>query len=188
MLMDSEKSVLMLINSYLKNRWHTTKINSAYSTWKELIVGVPQGSVLGPLLFNIYFNDLFFILEETESINYADDTNLYACDIDLSNLIRKLESDALIAIEWFECNYMKLNNDKCNFIVAGNKHEHLWVNVGDSKIWETASEKILGVTIDCNLKSEEHVESILASAGKKLTALARMSHILKFSKMRLLIK
>ena len=75
-----------------------------------------------------------------------------------------------------------------NFIVAGNKHKHLWVNVGDSKIWEAASEKILGVTIDCNLKFEEHVESILASAGKKLTALARMSHILKFSKMRLLMK
>ena len=83
---------------------------------------------------------------------------------------------------------MKLNSDKCHFIVAGNKHEHLWVNVGDCKIWETASEKILGLTIDCNLKFEEHVESILASAGKKLTALARMSHILKFSKMRLLIK
>ena len=100
-------------------------------------------------VFNIYFNDLFFILEETESINYADDTNLYACDMDLSNLIRKLECDAPIAIEWFECNYMKLNNDKCHFIVAGNKHENLWVNVGD--IWETASENILGVTIDCNL-------------------------------------
>ena len=104
------KSALMLINSYLKNRWHTTKINSAYGTWKELIVGVPQ--VICP---DIYFNDLFFILEETESINYADDTNLYACDLDLSNLIRKLECDALIAIEWFECKYMKLNSDKCQF-------------------------------------------------------------------------
>ena len=159
-------SALMLINSYLKNRWHTTKINSAYSTWKQLTIGVPQGSVLGPLLFNIYFNDLFFILEETESINFADDTNLYACDMDLKNFIRKLECDAPIAIEWFECNYMKLNSDKCNFIVAGNKHEHLWVNVDDSKIWETASEKILGVTIDCNLKFEEHVESILASSSR----------------------
>ena len=83
---------------------------------------------------------------------------------------------------------MKLNSDKCHFIVAGNRHEHLWVNVGNSKIWETAPEKILGVTIDFNLKFEEYVLNILASAGKKLTALARMSHILKFSKMRLLIK
>ena len=183
-----EKSALILINNYLKNRWHKTKVNSAYSTWRELIEGVPQGSVLGPLLFNIYFNDLFYILEETEAINYADDTNLYACDMDLSNLIRKLEYDALIAIEWFECNYMKLNRGKCHFIFAGNKNEHLWVNVGDSKIWETKSEKILGVTIDSTLKFEEHVENILASGGKKLSALARMSYILRFSKMRLLIK
>ena len=178
----------MFINSYLENRWHRTKINSSYSTWKELLEGIPQGSVLGPLLFNIYFNDLFFILDESEAINYADDTNLYACDMDLGNLIRRLEHDALIAIEWFECNYMKLNNDKCHFIFSGYKHEHLWVNVGDSKIWESKAQKILGVNFDCKLKFVEHVEGIIATAGRKLTALARMSHILTFSKMRLLIK
>ena len=83
---------------------------------------------------------------------------------------------------------MKLNRDKCHFIVAGNKHEHLWVNVGDSKIWETESEKILGVTIDATLKVEEQGQNILASAAKNLPAMARMAYMLRFSKMRLLIK
>ena len=83
---------------------------------------------------------------------------------------------------------MKLNGDKCHFLIAGNKHEHLWVNVGGSQIWETQSEKILGVTIDNKLKFEEHIKSILVSAGKKLSAIARMSHILSFSKLRLLMK
>ena len=183
-----EKQALRLISSYLTNRWHKTKINTSFSTWKELLRGVPQGSVLGPLLFNIYFNDLFYFLEETEATNYADDTNIYACDMDLGNLIRRLEHDSLVAIEWFESNYMKLNGDKCHFLIAGNKHEHLWLNFGESQIWETQSEKILGVTIDNKLKFEEHIKSILASAGKKLSAIARMSHILSFSKLRLLMK
>ena len=103
-------------------------------------------------------------------------------------LMRRLEHDSLIAIEWFECNYMKLNRVKCHLLVAGNKHEHLWVNVRESLIWESKQEKILGVTIDRNLKFEEHVKNILALASRKLTALARMSHILNFSKLRLLIK
>ena len=179
---------VLCLCGYLKNRWHKTKINASYSSWKELLKGVPQGSVLGPLLFNVYFNDLFYFLEETEAINYADDTNLHACDMDLGNLMRPLEHDILIVNEWFESNYMKVNGDKCHLLISGHKHEHMWVKVGNSRIWESESEKILGVTIDRELKFEEHLRNILAIAGKKLTALARLSNVLNFSKFRLLLK
>ena len=96
-----DRQVLLLIKRYLENRWYRTKINISFSSWKELLNGVPRGSVLGPLLFNIYFNDLFFFLDNTEASNYADDTDLYACDTNLENLLYRLEHDAHIAIEWF---------------------------------------------------------------------------------------
>ena len=183
-----DSSALSMINGYLKNRWHKTKINASHSSWKELLKGVPQGSVLRPLLFNVYFNYLFYFLEETEAINYADDTNLHACDMDLGNLMRRLEHDILIVNEWFESNYMKVNGDKCHLLISGHKHEHMWDKVGSSRIWESESAKILGVTIDRELKFEEHLRNILAIAGKELTALARLSNVRNFSKFRLLLK
>ena len=90
---------LKLINDYLNNRWQWTKINKSFSSWAELVQGVPQGSVLGPLLFNIYLNDLFYLAESTEVCNFADDTTFFACDKDLKTLISTLEHDSHLAIE-----------------------------------------------------------------------------------------
>ena len=139
-------SSLTLIRNYLKNRWQRTKINTSFISWTELIMGVPQGSVLGPLLFNIYINDLFYVNEETDVCNFADDTTLHACDMELEIVIRRLEHDSLLAIEWFEAIYMKLNADKCHLIVAGHKYESVWAQIGSEMIWESNVEKLLGIS------------------------------------------
>ena len=96
---------LSLIYSYLHSRQQRVKVNGSFSSWKQLTLGVPQGSVLGPLLFNIYINDLLFSLNNTGVCNYADDTTLFACDIDTDSVVARLELDSARAIKWFSDNY-----------------------------------------------------------------------------------
>ena len=176
-----EKNALRLIMSYHTERWQSTKINHSFSSWTELLQGVPQGYVLGPLSFNIYINDL-------EICNYADDNTINACDMNLENLLRRLEHDSHLAIEWFKQNYMKLNEGKCHLLISGFKHEVLWANIGGKKIWESKEEKLLGLCIDRDLTFTSHIASICAKAGQKLTAISRIAKFVSLVKRRILIK
>ena len=180
------KDSLILILSYLSNRWQRVKINSSFSSWTELLMGVPQGSVLGPLLFNIYLNDLFFYLKDV--CNFADDTTPFFCDFDLETVINKLEEYSEISITWFETNFMKMNPEKCHLLISGHRYELVFANIGENKIYEEKEVKLLGVTIDNELKFDKHVSDLCNKANRKLSALIRMASFLSFQKKKILFK
>ena len=119
--------------------------------------------------------------------NFSDDTTLYVCDIDLGNVLNQLEDNAYTAIIWFENNYMKLNESKCHFLFSGSP-EHLWIKVGKEQIWESQSEKILGMLVDKDLNFESHLKILCKKVNQKISALARIAGILPFQKRHILLK
>ena len=81
---------------------------------------------------------MFFLSEFTDLCNFADDTTFHACDM-VNFLIKRLEHDSILAIEWFENNNMKLNQDKCHLLVSGYKNENVWANIGKEKFGKVIS-------------------------------------------------
>ena len=94
-------SASKLIHNYLSHRKQRTKINSSYSSWEEILFGVPQGSTLGPLLFNTFVSDLFSVLNDVEFASYADDNTPYVVKNNIKSVIKSLEILALNYLNGF---------------------------------------------------------------------------------------
>ena len=106
------KSGLNLLLSYLLNQKQRTKPNSSHSDWYDIIRGVPQESILGSLLFNLFIYDLFLFLERTNICNFADGNTIYRCDSVLEIILEDLQHDMKILLNWFKINTMKPNPKK----------------------------------------------------------------------------
>ena len=186
------KSALIFVYDYLKNRKQRTKVNGSYSSWKELLYGVPQGSILGPLLFNIFINDIFFFLDKAKLANYADDNSTYTIENNILDLLKCLESETATVLNWFKINEMKSNSDKCHLIVSENANRTYsstsFIYLGNEFLESEDSVKLLGVKIDSNLTLNEHVSTLLKKGNQKLQALMRISKYLSEQKLKLIMK
>ena len=162
-----------LLKSYLSDRSQRVKFGGQFSEWTKVLNGVPQGSILGPLLFNIFMNDFFYLLDsKCDLYNYADDNTLSSHDKNLQAVKHTLQTAASIGIKWFEDNHMKVNTDKFQALVLSpgmsSYPDDFTFEIDGVKIKPEKSVKPLGIYIDNKLNIHDHVTYICKQAAKKV--------------------
>ena len=149
---------LRFIHSYLSCRKQRVKIGLTFTDWLDIVSGVPQGSVLGPLLFNIYVNDLICFIQNTEICNFTDDNTIYSCGTSLDRIIIDLEEDLCQALEWFESIRLVANPSKFQMMLLGTKrNDKICMDINGATVCPSANVKLLGIAIDAGLKFDQHV-------------------------------
>ena len=175
----SESSVNLLKN-YLSNRKQQIKIEGVVSEWANISKGVPQGSILGPLLFNVFINDIFYFIKKGTLYNYADDNTLSFAHPDYDVLISTLEEESLVLIDWFKINCMKANPDKFQALAVGNntlKNNPVF-NIDSAIISCDDVVNLLGISIDYQLNFDSHIRSLCRKASQQLNVLKRIGSFL----------
>ena len=150
------------IHSHLTERYQRVKINNSFSEYHLIKYGVPQGSILGPVLFNIFLCDLFLIVDDIDIASYADDNTPY-CTSNIRDDVKVTLKAALIKVlQWFYNNGMKANIDKCHFLSSLDIASTMTIE--NFTIQNSASQKLLGVTTDRHLNFNEHVSNLCKTA------------------------
>ena len=164
-----DKISLNILFDYLNNRKQRTKIGCSFSSWYDIITGIPQGSILGPLLFNIFINDLFLLQIKSEICNFADDNTLYSCDKELGTVISNLKYDMTNILNWFRYNSMKANPDKFQFMILGPSDDKCFIlKINAIEIRNTTKVELLGSTMAiCKTRNGESENGMKEMMGRR---------------------
>ena len=178
-------------HSYLIGRIQSTQIRSHFFKKEKTLSGVPQGSVLGPLLFLIYINDIYNVSDKLEFYLFADDTNLLYADKNLKSLETTMNLELSKVCEWLTANKLSLNIKKTNFVIFHPYQKRLNHEV-TLKIYDNHTHKqfslerkdyikYLGVLIDNHLTWKYHISHVASKISRNIGIIARLRHFTPFS-------
>ena len=159
-----------ILASYLHNRKQCTYVNGTFSNYLNINTGVPQGSVLGPLLFLVYVNDINRAVPNVSTRLFADDTNVFFHDNDCKRLIDKGIQSLTQLKNWFDCNKLTLHLGKTNYVIFHAKDSshscYDEFNFNGVTISKSSSTKYLGLLIDDKLSWSNHINELCNSLVK----------------------
>ena len=150
------------------------KIGNGTSKCAIILKGVPQGSIPGPFLFNIFLNDMFKFIKKADLVNYADDNTINVIEPSQQLVVQTLQAESQVAIEWFTHNDMLANPNKFQAIFLTSSDKEL--KIDDITLNSEPSVKLLGVNLDTNLNYNIHVQQICKKARNHLNTLKSCRH------------
>ena len=173
---------LRLFRSYLEDRTQCVRIGNYYSDCSSLLTGVPQGSVLGPLLFLCYINDFPNVSPIFKTVLFADDTTVSVSGPDFVELCGVINSELVRITDWSNANKLALNADKTAALIFSNRPHDIDLNckvrMNNTDVEYFDSHKFLGLTLDTKLKFRGHISSICGKLSKAVGIIYRVSEFL----------
>ena len=174
--------------SYLSDRYQTVQLNGATSSRQPITCGVPQGSILGPLLFLIYINDMHLSVASSTVFHFADDTNLMCSGMTLKKLRRALNKDLALLYDWLCANRLSINTGKTEFIVfrppRHNVDIRLTLKFHHTKLFESTKIKYLGLILDNKLSWKPHITELCKKLSRAVGMLYKIRTFCPTSVMR----
>ena len=169
------------MKSYLSQREQAVQYGTSLSSSLPIKCGVPQGSILGPLLFLIYINDLSNVSNKLFSILFADDTNVFITGRNVTDLAITLNSELQKLVQWLQCNKLSLNISKTHYMIF-SKHDsnvnNINITINSQSIQKVNSTQFLGITIDESLSWKQHITNTRQKISKSIGILCKCRKVL----------
>ena len=175
--------VLEWFKNYLSNRTQYVSYNNCKSSLRDIVCGVPQGSILGPLLFILYVNDITFTSNVLDFILFADDTTILYSHKDINSQVNVVNEELKEVSNWFKANKLSVNASKTNYMVLGTPHmtsvkvrKDLNVSLNNTTLERVRFTKFLGVLIDECLTWKQHIDCVSKTISRNIGVMNKLKY------------